>query len=125
MGDDMYGGCVDPVESRSSAMVNFFAITPRVVESARFRPTSTFKFFLVRFDLADLAGLASIGVNVAMPAVCCPDRRVAVEPGCFELIMGDETDVRGVVWCVVFDCHDLVRVVDCRLADLRLLSTEA
>jgi hypothetical protein len=105
-------------------MANFRVITPNVVESARFKPPSW--AFLFWLDLADLAGLASMGVRVAIPAAGWPDvRRLVEDPGRFDFIMGDVADARVVVRWFVLDCHDLVRVVECRLADLRLLSTEA
>jgi hypothetical protein len=114
VGDDMEGVCGEPLNLRSSTMVNFLAMTPRVVESARFSPWSSVFFFFGRLDLADFAGLASMGVKVATPATGWPDvRRLAPETGRFDFITGDETEVRGVLRLLVVDCHDLVRVFDC------------
>jgi hypothetical protein len=86
--------------------VSFLAMTPNVVESARFNPSS---FFFGRLGLTDRTGLASIGVRVAMPATGWPEaRRLAAEPERVAFVMEDEIEVRE----VEADCHDFVRAAD-------------
>ena len=98
---------------------------PSVVESARLRPEPSSIFESPPFDLA---GLASMAGNVAIPATGWGEVRDEALRLVAELVRllrglrgGDDNDVPGVV---VDDCHDLVRELDCRVAERSPLSTE-
>lgn len=98
---------------------------PKVVESARFRPVSS---FLPGVGV-DLAGLASMAGKEDIPATGGPET-LRLVPELLRLfwclVGGDEVEVLGVTdcWEEAVDCHDLVREPDCLLTDLNPLSTE-